>query len=91
MLSLVVKSKFRVHFVLPKIQCVVVIDTELGGILLEKLVDINHASLVLLSSLPLCQAPQIFNLFAFCLIIGDLTLHSAFYLFFTDIGKLMSR
>ena len=66
------------------------IDTEFGGILLEQIVDINHAFLVFLSSLSLGQASKILNLLTFCLIIGNLALKSALYLIFIDICELMS-
>lgn len=66
------------------------VDTELGGILLEQIVDVDHAILVFLCFLSLGQASKILNLLAFCLIIGNLAFKSALYFIFADIGELMS-
>ena len=66
------------------------VDTELCGILLEQIVDVDHAGLVFLCFLSLGQASKILNLLTFCLIIGNLALKSALYLIFADIGELMS-
>ena len=90
MLSLVIKSISGVHSVIPQVKVVVVVDTELGSILLEQLVDVNHTVLVFLSGLPLRQAPQVLNFLTLRLIIGDLALQPALHLIFADVGELMS-
>lgn len=90
MLSLMVQGVSWIHLVFPQIKSVIVIYTKFCGILLKQLIHSNHTVLKCLCCLTLGQASQLFDLFAFGFIIGDLALQSAEGILLADEGELVS-